>query len=353
MKEEISRNISKLLPPELEIAKGLIDKLLEHKPQQRLTNLEYLERNKKINCPNDNLHRIKKNGHKNGTQRYWCHDCNKSFSITYNSIAKSSYLNYFQFKKLLQCMYDYKPLKETALEVNVSETSAFELEIKIFDALNQMYNNKLLKGVVQVDEKYVRISFKGIPHDKMPRPSRYDGHSDLTSGISDDQICIVVAIDEYDNLIIEVVGNGNASKSMISQALKNKIDANSIIVTDSKNSYVSFAKENKFKLIQIPSGQHKKDDYTINDVNEIMTEISNYLFRKKGVSSRHLQHHMNFIRYRKILKYTIEYLEINENMFIDALLLNINLKSNEVYSTELPFNIEEYKKWYSSHTETK
>lgn len=81
-----------------------------------------------------------------------------------------------------------------------------------------------------------------------------------------------------------------------------------------------------------------------------MTEISNYLFRKRGVSSRHLQHHMNFIRYRKILKYTIEYLEINENMFIDTLLLKVNLKSNEVYSTQLPFDIDEYKKWCDSHT---
>ena len=351
MNEEVSNSISKLLPPELETARKLIDKLLEDKPQQRLTNLEYLERNKKINCPNGgSLHRIKRNGHKNGTQRYWCYNCEKSFSITHNSIVKYSYLNYFQLKKLLQCMYDYKPLIETALEVNISETSAFELEIKIFDALDQIYNNELLKGTIQVDEKYVRISFKGMPRDKMPRQSRYDGHSNLTSGISNDQVCIVVAIDEYDNLIIKVVGNGNASKSMISQALENKIETNSTLVTDSKNSYISFAKENDLSLIQIPTGRHKKDGYTINEVNEIMTEISNYLFRKRGVSSRHLQHHMNFIRYRKILKYTIEYLEINENMFIDTLLLKINLKSNEVYSTQLPFDIDEYKKWCDSHT---
>ena len=350
MNEEVSSRIVKLLPPELEVAKELINKLLEDKPQQRLTNLEYLERNKKVKCPKDESHHIKKNGHKNGTQRFWRYDCEKSFSITYDSIIKYSHLNYYQLKKLLQCMYDYKPLNEIALEVGISKTSAFELEIKIFNSLNQIFSVKMLKGIVQIDEKYVRISFKGTRHNKMPRPPRYDGHSNLTSGISDDQVCIVVAIDEYDTLIIEVVGNGNASKSMISQALENRIEPNSIIVTDSKNSYVPFAKENNLKLIQIRSGYHKKNGYTINEVNEIMTEISSYLFRKNGVSSRHLQHHMNFIRYRKILKYTIEYLEINENMFINTLLLKITLKSNEVYSTELPFDIEEYKSWYEKHT---
>lgn len=349
MNEEISNKIKKFLPPELEIAKELINKLLEDKPQQRTTNLEYLERNKIIKCPIDKNHYIKKNGHKNGTQRYWCHNCKKSFSITHDSIIEYSCLNYHQLKKLLQCVYDYKPLNEIASDVGVSKTSTFEFVIKIFDSLDEIYGNKKLKEVVQIDEQYVRISFKGMRPNKMPRPSRYDGHTDLTSGISKDQVCIIVAIDSYDTLIIKVVGNGNASKSMIAQALGNKIEPNSIIVTDSKNSYLSFAKENNLRLIQIPSGYHKKDGYTINEVSEIMTEISNYLIRKKGISTRHLQHHMNFIRYRKILKYTIEYLEINEHMFSDIIILSTKLKSNDVYSTKLPFDIEEYKCWYEEH----
>lgn len=80
-----------------------------------------------------------------------------------------------------------------------------------------------------------------------------------------------------------------------------------------------------------------------------MSEISIYLSMKRGISSRHLQHHMNFIRYRKILKYTIEYLEINENMYNDILLLDIELNGKDVYSTELPFDIDEYREWYSNH----
>ena len=61
-----------------------------------------------------------------------------------------------------------------------------------------------------------------------------------------------------------------------------------------------------------------------------MTEISELLIRKRGVSSRHLQHYMNFIRYRKIIKYTIEYLEINEKMYNDLILLVPKLKSDDV-----------------------
>ena len=117
-------------------------------------------------------------------------------------------------------MYDYKSLIETSLEVELSKTSTFELQIRIFDALECFDSDKLLQGVVQVDEKYERISFKGFSKEKMPRSSRHNGKDKHVSGISNDQICIVVAIDENDYIVIKVVGNGNASTSMISKAMK-------------------------------------------------------------------------------------------------------------------------------------
>ncbi len=74
----------------------------------------------------------------------------------------------------------------------------------------------------------------------MPRSAKYDGHTNLTSGISKDQACVVVAVDSFDTLIIKFVGNGNASEKMISTVLKDKIDKPATIITDSKNSYEAF-----------------------------------------------------------------------------------------------------------------
>ena len=349
MEEKILNTINKMSPYELDRVKKLIDELIISKPSKRLTNLEYLEKTKNVECPVDCTHSIKKNGHKDGTQRYWCHNCKKSFSITDSSIIKYSKFTYNQFKTLLQCMYDYKPLSEIALEIGISKTSVFELEIRIFDALDKIHSEYILKGIIQVDEKYICISFKGFSKEKMPRKSRYNGEDNKISGISNDQICVVVAIDSYDELIIKVVGNGPASTDMISKALEGKIEENSILVTDNKSSYIKFAKDNNLKHIEVPKDSYKIDNYTLNDVNEIMSEISIYLSIKRGISSRHLQHHMNFIRYRKILKYTIEYLEINENMYNDILLLDINLSGKDVYSTDLPFDIDEYREWHLNH----
>ena len=349
MNEDVKNKINHMLPPQLEEAKKLIDLLITTKPNQRVTNLEYLERTITICCPVNETHHIKKNGHKNNTQRIWCYDCKKSYSITHKSILEHSILNYYQLKKLLQSMYDFKSLDETSQELGIDESTVFESQIRIFDALDELNCDVKLGGIVQADEKYIRINLKGTPSNKMPRPSRHNGSTNLTSGISKDQICVIVALDENDNLIIRVAGNGNASTNMISKVLNGKINSGSTLVTDSKNSYDKFAELNNLKLIKIAAGMHKQDNYSINDVNQIMSEIETYLNIKRGISTRHLQHHMNFIQYRKKIKYTIEYLDRNEKMYVDAISLKIRLKSNDVYSTPMPFDIDDYKEWYKRH----
>jgi len=348
MNDEVKNKISHMRPPELEETKKFIELLIETKPTKRETNLEYLESIVPICCPVNISHHTKKNGHKSGAQRIWCYDCNVSYTITNKSIIEHSILNYYQLKSLLQLMYDFKPLEEISQELGIDKSTVFESQIRIFDALDQLNDSKL-SGVVQIDEKYIRINFKGTPRDKMPRPSRKNGNTNLTSGISKDQICVIVAFDSNGNILIKVVGNGNASTNMISNALENKIDPNSILVTDSKNSYDKFAKDNNLQLIKIPSGMHKIDGYTINSVNEIMSEIETYLYRKRGISTKHLQHHMNFIQYRKNIKAALDYLDRNEKMYVDTISLKIKLKSNDVYKTPMPFDIGEYQKWYKEH----
>lgn len=175
----------------------------------------------------------------------------KSFTITKNSLVYHTTINYYQLKTILKGMYDYKSIKEIALETKLSRTAIYTIEIKIFNSLYQNKKTIILKDIVEVDEKYVRISFKGTRHNNMPRKSRKNGFQDLTSGISKEQICIIVAIDCFDEIIIKVVGNGPASTDMISKALKGKIKERSIIITDNKKSYIKFAHDNNLSLKQI------------------------------------------------------------------------------------------------------
>lgn len=285
---------------------------------------------------------FKKNGHKNGTQRYLCKNCNKSFSITTNTILNYSRIKYWQLKDFIKCLLeDIKPKSEISQQIEMSKTKIYYLEIKSFKALENVYNTVKLKEIVQADEKYFKISFKGTKHEKMPRKTRHSGSQDLKVGINKELACVVVAIDENDNIIIEVVGNGPASAEMLENGLGGKIEKDSILVTDSKSAYIKFAQNNSLILKQIPDGKYNVEGiYNLSEINELILELENYItYMKKGVSTKHLQQYCNFIKYRKILKYTIEYLERNEKMYKDAIILCSNLTNRGISNIELPFDI--------------
>lgn len=330
-----------LLPDELEKIILFINDLFDNKVNKKLTNQEYQKYNLKIKCPRCNSSFFKKNGHKNGTQRYLCNSCKKSFSITTNTILNHLKIKYWQLKEFIKCLLDNKPISEISQQVKMSKTQMYYLEIKLFNALENVYNTTKLKGIVQVDEKYFRISFKGTKHENMPRKTRHSGSQNLKVGINKELACVVVAIDENDNIIIKVVGNGPASVQMLEKALKGKIEENSILVTDSKSSYIKFAEKYNLILKQIPDGEYNVEKiYNLSEVNELILELENYIiYSKRGVSTKHLQQYCNFIKYKKILKYTIEYLERNEKMYIDAVILCSNLTNKNIRNIEMPFDI--------------
>lgn len=338
---DLKDNLEQLLPDELEKVLSFINKLFDTKVNERLTNQEYQKNNLQIKCPNCGLSIFKKNGHKNGTQRYLCKNCNKSFSITTNTILNHTRIKYWQLREFLKCVLDLKTISEISEQVKMSKSQIYYLEIKLFKALEEIYSDTKLKGIVQVDEKYFRISFKGTKHEKMPRKTRHSGAQDLKIGINKELSCVVVAIDEFDNIIIEVVGNGPASTEMIEKGLGGKIEKGSILVTDSKSSYVKFAKDNELILKQIPDGKYNIENvYNLSEVNELILEIENYITHiKRGVSTKHLQQYCNFIKYKKILRYTIDYLDRNEKMYKDAIILHSNLINKSVSNMELPFDV--------------
>ena len=242
---------------------------------------------------------------------------------------------------IIKDILDLKPLCEICVDANLSIVETYYIEIKIFETLEKTYSDVKLKGIVQVDEQYFRLNLKGTKKGNMPRKSRKSGSQSLTSGISNEQVCVIEAIDEYDNIIMNVVGSGPPSTETISKCLKGKIEEGSILVTDSKSSYIKFAKDNNLILKQIPAGKHSVEIlYNLNDLNSLMYEVETYVnYIKRGISTRHLQQHLNFIRYRKILKYTLDYLERNKKMYKDSIMLISYMKCKQICKSALPVDI--------------
>lgn len=150
-------------------------------------------------CPVCGCLHIVRNGHrKDGTQRYVCRDCRHSFVATTNTIAMYTKKDINTWEKYIDCMMNCFPLRKTANICGMNLKTAFYWRHKILGALQNMAGSVVLDGIVEADETFFPVSYKGN-HNKsrafvMPRPAHKRGHSTHIRGISKEKLCVPCAV---------------------------------------------------------------------------------------------------------------------------------------------------------------
>ena len=130
-------------------------------------------------CPRCQSINVVKNGHKDNIQRFKCKDCGKTFTFSNNTILFSTKKDLETWKQYCECFLDKKPLRRCAEVCGISLETAFRWRHKILDALRNMQSDVTLKGIVESDETFFDLSFKGTKKENfsIPRESRHRGHS--------------------------------------------------------------------------------------------------------------------------------------------------------------------------------
>ena len=107
-------------------------------------------------------HVVKNGTRKDGTQRFLCRDCKKSFLPTSESVTSRTRKNLSVWTLYLKCMLDKKTLRETSEECGISMSTAFSWRHKILDALHEMNGKVFLDGTVEADETFSQQA-EGVP----------------------------------------------------------------------------------------------------------------------------------------------------------------------------------------------
>lgn len=230
-------------------------------------------------------------------------------------------------------MNDKLSIRKTAARMGVHQNTVFLLRHKVLDCISEIRKNIKLKGNVETDEIYESINLKGTKLKNMPRfskPRSTKGGS--KRGISNHQVCIASAIDEEDNCFLEIVGTGPITSEEVEKALKNKIDKVTNLITDCKSSYKMFAKENNINLEQVKSGTYvNSNGFNLANINSLHSEWSTFLSHFKGVSTKHLQHYLDWFCFQKILNYTTQVLNQPLIMMKKSIANKCNITSNNIY----------------------
>ena len=257
-------------------------------------------------CPHCKSTKIVKNGLRNSIQRFICKDCNKSFTVRTNTITEHSQKSFETWSKFIECMMNSFSVRRSAEICGINKDTAFIWRHKVLDALQNMQNSVELNGVVEADETFFALSFKGN-HKKsttftMPRKSHKRGKDIHTRGLSHEQVCVPCAVNCNGLSIAKITNLGRVGAKDIHHAFDNRIEPNSILCTDAIACYNDLVRTEKLELIQLKTGKSKLGIYHIQHINSYHSMLKNFMIRFHGVATKYLNNYLirhNFLNYAK------------------------------------------------------
>ena len=260
-------------------------------------------------CPHCEHDKVSRNGKSNNKQRYICKSCGKTFNDFTQSPSYNSKKDTGKWILYTKCMINGYSIRKCAEIVEISVPTSFFWRHKIIDAIRTFMGIGSVGGVVEVDETFFRESFKGN-HRKstsftMPRKPRKRGSkgsqnskgSKRKRGISNEQVCVLCAMDRVGNIMTELLCKGRMKHADIERFFKDRIDGDSIFCTDSHKSYIKFAQNTGVELKQIKRGRHKEGVYHIQHINSYHSKLKKWMDRFNGVATKYLSNYMYWFKW--------------------------------------------------------
>ena len=273
-------------------------------------------------CPMCGSEKVVRNGiRKDGIQKFCCKDCGKSFVAKTCTIASGTRKPLDIWIKYIECMMNWATVRESAERCGISDRTSFIWRHKILDAMRIMMDDVTLEGIVEADEAYLPISYKGN-HKKskdfdMQRAPRKRGSEIHKRGLSNELVCIPCAVDRNGQSIGKATNIGQCSSDDINGLLGGKIKEQSAFCTDGNSVYRKLSRKEDLNLIPLKGGKAKKGIYHIQHINSYHSELKRFLGFFKGVSTKYLN---NYIVWNSLVNFAKETYQEKAALFLNYVL---------------------------------
>lgn len=180
------------------------------------------------------------------------------------------------------------PLDLMCEVLDIASNTAELWRKKIFSTVDNYQEHLKLHGTIWIDETYIQ--------DYTVLESNFDGNK--PRGLSRTQICIVVAIDSYKNMVAIICGHGKPSSKRIYEALKDHIKECSTVIHDGDNSHNYIIE--KLNLNSIVYKANAKDENYLKNmalINNMCSWLKRYIWRFIGMEVDNLQSYLNWFIY--------------------------------------------------------
>lgn len=250
----------------------------------------------RLACPACHSHQLHRHGHAHGLQRYRCVPCGRTFNaLTGTPLSrlrhKSLWVTY------AACLLDSRSVRQAAQQLGLHRNTTFRWRHRFLHVARTDRPHGL-HGIAEADELYVLESEKGSR--QMTRPARRRGGHARQRGISDEQVCILVARDRTGQTLDFVTGKGALTKAQLHRCLLPVIDKDVLLVTDGHAAYRAFAREAgiSHQAVNLRAGIRVQGAAHVQNVNAYHSRLRDWLRPFRGVATRYLP---NYLGWRWIL----------------------------------------------------
>ena len=170
-------------------------------------------------CASENVGR-KTDANTKKENMYRCYACGQTYSANFRSISSGTKCSALTWMKLLQCLLNFMSIAKTCEFCGISEMTYYNLRNRIFYAMQLLLDRIKLYGNIEVDNTFVRVSYKGVnlqesdfPEESIffdptfkPRSAMQRGEP--TEELNSNKICIFTAITDHGHVLARFAGVG-------------------------------------------------------------------------------------------------------------------------------------------------
>jgi transposase-like protein len=245
-------------------------------------------------CPRCHATAVCRYGKVSGLQRYRCQTCKRTFNaLTGTSLArlrkKDKWLNFSD------ALVASQTLRQAATAIGVHRNTTLRWRHRFLQSIKDDRAPKL-QGVTEADETYFLESQKGCR--QLKRPARRRGGKACKAGLSNEQVCVLVARDRTGQTLDWVTGRGQITKAQLGSVLQPVLASDVLLVSDGNPTYRYFAQDKGIThdAINLSAGERVKGAIHIQNVNAYHGRLKQWVSRFHGVATHYLDNYLGWFR---------------------------------------------------------
>ena len=242
------------------------------------------------NCKHCHSNKIVSFGHSsNLTKRYKCKDCNKTFSISTNSLLYSSKVNIEAWFAFLECILSGTSIKAACLTAKIAPKTGSEWMNKIFLAIKNYQGSIVFDTDIYIDETYVHVDKSKIY--KIDDVGKIKKVKKLPRGISRNMICILVFTDKNKS-VAKILNIGRPQRLKVYEVLEKHVNPKTHLIGDEDNSLVYSI--DRLGLTRTTYHSNTEEAYkALQPIDQLCSRLKFFIDKHRGFKKDILQDYLN------------------------------------------------------------